>query len=377
MIGSCRSTARSSASLAETHTVVRYDRLGTGLSDRDAVGATIDAELTTVVDALELDESRPARRLLWRLRRAHVRGRASAARQPRSPSSVGSPTATAIAPKPLREALAATVRAHWGAGLARAPSDIWLPGAQRTSCATASRSSSESRPAPKWPRQTLERIYAIDLRDQLQANHRAGARYPPARGPRDPVPTRPRPRRRAAERAARPRLAAEFHLPWLGASAHPLLAALHDFLDDDTPAAPPADSPLSAREQEVLRLVSAGLADAEIAVRLVVSPHTVHRHVANIRTKLGQPSRAAAVAYAARRGLDLSVSDTPRRSPAGARSPACRASAPRRIAATRKPESPTSSSVGWLHRQPAANARHGGASRSCHAGASESARHAR
>ena len=53
----------------------------------------------------------------------------------------------------------------------------------------------------------------------------------------------------------------------------------------------------------MLRLVGAGLADAEIAAQLVVSPHTVHRHVANIRTKLGQPSRAAAVAYAARAGL--------------------------------------------------------------------------
>ena len=96
-------------------------------------------------------------------------------------------------------------------------------------------------------------------------------------------------------------LEGEFHLPWLGASAT-VLAALHEFLDDTT-AATPQESPLSAREQEVLQLVSAGLSDAEIAERLVVSPHTVHRHVANIRTKLGQPSRAAAVAYAARRGL--------------------------------------------------------------------------
>ncbi|WP_238011872.1 BTAD domain-containing putative transcriptional regulator [Dactylosporangium sp. AC04546] len=58
--------------------------------------------------------------------------------------------------------------------------------------------------------------------------------------------------------------------------------------------------PLTAREREVLRLVAAGLNDREIADRLVLSPHTVHRHVANIRTKLGQPSRAAAVAYATR-----------------------------------------------------------------------------
>ncbi len=60
---------------------------------------------------------------------------------------------------------------------------------------------------------------------------------------------------------------------------------------------------LSPRELEVLALVAQGLSDAEIAERLVVSPHTVHRHVANIRAKLRLPSRSAAVAYAAREGL--------------------------------------------------------------------------
>jgi DNA-binding CsgD family transcriptional regulator len=62
-------------------------------------------------------------------------------------------------------------------------------------------------------------------------------------------------------------------------------------------------SDLTNRELEILRLVAQGQSDAEIADRLVLSPHTVHRHVANVRTKLGLPSRAAAVAYAAREGL--------------------------------------------------------------------------
>ncbi len=60
---------------------------------------------------------------------------------------------------------------------------------------------------------------------------------------------------------------------------------------------------LSTRELDILRLVAAGLSDARIAERLFLSPHTVHRHVANIRTKLGVASRAAAVADATRRGL--------------------------------------------------------------------------
>ena len=60
---------------------------------------------------------------------------------------------------------------------------------------------------------------------------------------------------------------------------------------------------LTPRELEILRLVAQGLNNAEIADRLVLSPHTVHRHMANTRAKLRLPSRAAAVAYAARVGL--------------------------------------------------------------------------
>jgi ATP/maltotriose-dependent transcriptional regulator MalT len=62
-------------------------------------------------------------------------------------------------------------------------------------------------------------------------------------------------------------------------------------------------SPLSPRETEVMRLVASGLSNQEIADRLFVSEHTVHRHVANIFNKLSVSSRAAAVAQAARRGL--------------------------------------------------------------------------
>jgi ATP/maltotriose-dependent transcriptional regulator MalT len=60
---------------------------------------------------------------------------------------------------------------------------------------------------------------------------------------------------------------------------------------------------LSPREREVLRLVSDGLTDREIAAKLVLSQHTVHRHVSNIYAKLGCSTRAAAVAKASRLSL--------------------------------------------------------------------------
>lgn len=61
--------------------------------------------------------------------------------------------------------------------------------------------------------------------------------------------------------------------------------------------------PLTGREVEVLRLVADGLSNADVAERLMLSEHTVKRHVANILTKLDVGSRAAAVAKASREGI--------------------------------------------------------------------------
>ncbi|MEO8286276.1 MAG: LuxR C-terminal-related transcriptional regulator [Chloroflexota bacterium] len=60
---------------------------------------------------------------------------------------------------------------------------------------------------------------------------------------------------------------------------------------------------LSERQLEVLKLIAQGRGDQEIADWLSLSPHTVHRHVTNILSRLDVSSRAAAVAYAAREGL--------------------------------------------------------------------------
>jgi ATP/maltotriose-dependent transcriptional regulator MalT len=55
---------------------------------------------------------------------------------------------------------------------------------------------------------------------------------------------------------------------------------------------------LSARELEVLRLVASGKTNREIAAVMVISEHTVSRHLQNIFRKLDVPSRAAATAFA-------------------------------------------------------------------------------
>jgi ATP/maltotriose-dependent transcriptional regulator MalT len=61
--------------------------------------------------------------------------------------------------------------------------------------------------------------------------------------------------------------------------------------------------PLTQRQLEILRLVAQGASNAEIARRLSLSEHTVKRHVANLLTRLGLKTRAAAAAHAARLGL--------------------------------------------------------------------------
>lgn len=60
---------------------------------------------------------------------------------------------------------------------------------------------------------------------------------------------------------------------------------------------------LTRRQRQVLALVADGLSDRDIAERLCLSEHTVHRHVANAFQRLGVSTRTAAVAHAIRAGM--------------------------------------------------------------------------
>ena len=65
---------------------------------------------------------------------------------------------------------------------------------------------------------------------------------------------------------------------------------------------PGADS-LTAREQQVLKLMADGLTNADIAERLVIGVATVKTHVSSVMSKLGVSTRTEATATAIRRGL--------------------------------------------------------------------------
>lgn len=95
-------------------------------------------------------------------------------------------------------------------------------------------------------------------------------------------------------------LKAEFEM----ARAHRLIESLAAPAGGSAPkSAASRAGGLTKREIEVLRLVAEGLNNQAIAERLFVSDHTIHRHLANILSKLSVSTRAAAVAQAARRGL--------------------------------------------------------------------------
>jgi DNA-binding NarL/FixJ family response regulator len=70
---------------------------------------------------------------------------------------------------------------------------------------------------------------------------------------------------------------------------------------------------LTGRQMEILRLLSTGMSNAEIAARLVLSVRTVDHHVSAVLQKLGVASRREAVAAAARfSGDDESGTRAPR-----------------------------------------------------------------
>lgn len=82
-----------------------------------------------------------------------------------------------------------------------------------------------------------------------------------------------------------------------------LVIRVHRLIQRSTPFNPVVSSRLTAREQQVLRLIAEGLAPREIALQLIITEKTVRTHIEHIFSKLGAHSRAQAVALAYRENV--------------------------------------------------------------------------
>lgn len=88
------------------------------------------------------------------------------------------------------------------------------------------------------------------------------------------------------------------------ARLHPaVMRKLMNQVAAQSPAEQPANSDLTERELEVLRLVAEGLSNHEIATRLVISEKTVKTHVSSLLSKLALEDRTRLAIYAIKKGI--------------------------------------------------------------------------
>jgi pimeloyl-ACP methyl ester carboxylesterase len=293
--------------VAEGHSFIRYDRLGVGMSDRTLrdTDLTIDEEVATLralLDELELE-----RVTLVGGSCGSCTAIAFAAAYPERVERLvlyGSYSNGAeITPPGVADAILGAVGAHWGLG-SRLLSDMFLDGAEPAEHERFAQIQREAATA-ETAAAILGLVYRLDIRAYLPlvrspavVVHRRDDRAVPFRLGRGVAAAIPG--------ATFIPLQGSAHFPWHG-DVDSVVRACREALGpgQSSPHLASEAEPdlLSRREREILACVARGLSDREIAEQLVLSSHTVHRHVANIRRKLGRTSRTAAVAEAARLGL--------------------------------------------------------------------------
>ena len=277
--------------VAERFTVIRYDKPGCGLSDRDGVDLSFDGQVTAalaVADAVGADRFR----FFGASQGAHL-GATIAAKYPDRVEGLvlyGTCASGAdLAPAEVRNSIVALVRAHWGLGL-RAISGAFITDPTAEELAAFTRFQRASATAPVAAR-LLEVYYDTDVRALLPA-----------------IRARTAVLHREADRGTRFELGREVAALIPGATLIPLPGSSHLFYHGDWPAVadamlgflyePTSPGPrLTGRELEVAELVAEGLTNHSIARRLSIAPRTAEAHVENIRRKLEVHSRAQIAAW--------------------------------------------------------------------------------
>jgi pimeloyl-ACP methyl ester carboxylesterase/DNA-binding CsgD family transcriptional regulator len=286
--------------LARTHTVIRFDRIGTGLSSRELDPPPSIEDESRQLEAVIRAVGAPA--VVFATSCCGPSASQLAVRAPELLAGIvyfGGFAARNDIPDATRESLIEFTRANWGlaAQLFAGLFDPHAAGEEIVRYTRLQRSSATAESAAAL----LELDLTADIRDLLPrvrtpalVLHRRGDRTVPIGRGRELASLLPN--------ARFVPLSGDTHLPWRG-DRRELLRALAGFLHGDAPTELDGASPLTGRETEVLRLVATGMSNREIAGTLVLSEHTVHRHVANILRKLSEPTRAGAATHALRAGI--------------------------------------------------------------------------
>jgi pimeloyl-ACP methyl ester carboxylesterase/DNA-binding CsgD family transcriptional regulator len=277
--------------LAERFTVVRYDKPGCGLSDRDGVDLSFGGQ---VAAALAVADAVGAGR--FRMFGASQAGQLAAAIAARHPDRVEMlvlygtcANGRDLAPAEVRDSIVALVRAHWGLGL-KVLTGLFVPDPSAAEVETFTRLQRAGATA-EVAAQLLAEYYETDVRALLPAIQAPTAVL-----------------HREADKGTRFELGREVAALIPGATLIPLPGSSHLYYHGDWPAVldamlgflsePARPGPrLTARELEVAELVAEGLTNQAIARRLSVAPRTAEAHVENIRRKLEVRSRAQIAAW--------------------------------------------------------------------------------
>jgi pimeloyl-ACP methyl ester carboxylesterase/DNA-binding CsgD family transcriptional regulator len=276
--------------LGRENTVIRYDRVGCGLSNRSRDEFTLESELA-VLDAL-VDHLGLAR---YAVLGSCEGGQVAAAQAARRPDAVtalvvyGSCADGAeLAPAPVRASVLSTVRAHWGLG-SRVLADIWLPDAPAESVAAFARLQRGAATA-EMAADLLDMFYRLrvdallpDIRVPALVLHRRGSRAVPFELGRRMAARIPGAQLVALEGRSQPIYAG---------SVDTGVAAIRSFLCRHAPDDRERAAPVTARERQVAALLATGLTNADIGRRLGVSVRTVDAHLEHLRNKLGVRTRA-------------------------------------------------------------------------------------
>jgi pimeloyl-ACP methyl ester carboxylesterase/DNA-binding CsgD family transcriptional regulator len=286
------------ARLAERFTVIRYDKPGCGLSDRDGIDLSFDGQ---VAAALAVADVLGASR--FRLFGASQGGQLAAAIAARHPDRVEAlalygvcASGSDLASAEVRKSVVALVQAHWGMGLqALAGAFVADPTAEDLAgFAKFQRASASATVAARL----LEVYYDTDIRDLL----------PAVRAPTLVL-------HREADRGTPFELGREVAAIIPGATLIPLPGSSHLFYHGDWEAVAEAvlsflaeragtEPRLTHRELQVAELVAGGLTNQAIASRLSIAPRTAEAHVENIRRKLQVRSRAQIAAWVTQQRLN-------------------------------------------------------------------------